>query len=146
MPRATTDHHPATRRGPRRPPRTPARWPAGRMIPHDRDEVLVALGDRRVKLTNLRKLFWPALGITKGDLIRYYVDLAPILLPHLRDRAMVMRRYPDGAGGKSFFMKRAPTPRPEWRATSATEPASGTALDFPTPQDLAARLRGVNLW
>ena len=145
MPRATTDHHPATRRGPRRPPRTPARWPAGRMIPHDRDEVLVALGDRRVKLTNLRKLFWPALGITKGDLIRYYVDLAPILLPHLRDRAMVMRRYPDGAGGKSFFMKRAPTPRPEWLATCAIEHASGNVIDFPMIQDLAALLWVVNL-
>src|SRR5881398_3385894 len=138
MPRATTDHHPATRRGPRRPPRTPARWPAGRMIPHDRDEVLVALGDRRVKLTNLRKLFWPALGITKGD-------LAPVLLPHLRDRAMVMRRYPDGAGGKSFFMKRAPTPRPEWLATCAIEHASGNVIDFPMIQDLAALLCVVNL-
>src|SRR5947199_69332 len=145
MPRATTDHHPATRRGPRRPPPTPARWPAGGMIPRDQREVLVALGDRRVKLTNLRKLFWPALGITKGDLIRYYVDLAPVLLPHLRDRAMVMRRYPDGAGGKSFFMKRAPTPRPEWLATCAIEHASGNVIDFPMIQDLAALLWVVNL-
>src|SRR5437899_1588224 len=145
MPRATTDHHPATRRGPRRPPPTPARWPAGGMIPRDQREVLVALGDRRVKLTNLRKLFWPALGITKGDLIRYYVDLAPVLLPHLRDRAMVMRRYPDGAGGKSFFMKRAPTPRPDWLATCAIEHASGNVIDFPMIQDLAALLWVVNL-
>src|SRR5437667_97227 len=145
MPRATTDHHPATRRGPRRPPPTPARWPTGRMIPRDQDEVLVALGDRRVKLTNLRKLFWPALGFTKGDLIRYYVDVAPVLLPHLRDRAMVMRRYPDGAGGKSFFMKRAPTPRPDWLATCAIEHASGNVIDFPMIQDLAALLWVVNL-
>src|SRR5213083_2135269 len=145
MPRATTDHHPATRRGPRRPPPTPARWPAGGMIPRDQREVLVALGDRRVKLTNLRKLFWPALGITKGDLIRYYVDVAPVLLPHLRDRAMVMRRYPDGAGGKSFFMKRAPTPRPDWIATCAIEHASGNVIDFPMIQDLASLLWVVNL-
>src|SRR5213594_385635 len=145
MPRATTDHHPATRRGPRRPPATPARWPAGGMIPRDQNEVLVALGDRRVKLTNLRKLFWPALGITKGDLIRYYVDVAPVLLPHLRDRAMVMRRYPDGAGGKSFFMKRAPTPRPDWLALCAIEHASGNVIDFPMIQDLAALLWVVNL-
>src|SRR5437667_308012 len=145
MPRATTDHHPATRRGPRRPPATPARWPAGGMIPRDQDEVLVALGDRRVKLTNLRKLFWPALGFTKGDLIRYYVDVAPVLLPHLRDRAMVMRRYPDGAGGKSFFMKRAPTPRPDWLAICAIEHASGNVIDFPMIQDLAALLWVVNL-
>src|SRR5947199_69836 len=145
MPRATTDHHPATRRGPRRPPPTPARWPTGAMIPRDQDEVLVALGDRRVKLPNLRKLFWPALGITKGDLIRYYVDVAPVLLPHLRDRAMVMRRYPDGAGGKSFFMKRAPMPRPDWLALCAIEHASGNVIDFPMIQDLAALLWVVNL-
>src|SRR5437870_12893875 len=146
MPRATTtDHPPATRRGPRRPPPTPARWPTGGMIPRDQDEVLVALGDRRVTLTNLRKLFWPALGFTKGDLIRYYVDVAPVLLPHLRDRAMVMRRYPDGAGGKSFFMKRAPTPRPDWLAICAIEHASGNVIDFPMIQDLAALLWVVNL-
>src|SRR6059036_1159260 len=145
MPRATTDHNPATRHGPRRSPRSPARWPAGGMIPRDQREVLVALGDRWVKLTNLRKLFWPALGITKGDLIRYYVDVAPGILPHLRDRAMVMRRYPDGAGGKSFFMKRAPTPRPDWLAICAIEHASGNVIDFPMIQDLAALLWVVNL-
>ncbi len=145
MARATTDHHPATRHGPRRPPRSPARWPSGRLIPRDRDEVIVALGDRRVKLTNLRKPFWPALGITKGDLVRYYVDVAPALLPHLRDRAMVMRRYPDGAGGKSFFMKRAPAPRPEWIAICAIEHSSGNVIDFPMIQDLASLLWVVNL-
>src|SRR5256712_6535520 len=136
MPRATTDHHPATVRGPRRPPRTPARWPSGRLIPRDQDEVVVALDDRRVKLTHLKKPFWPALGITKGDLIRYYVDVAPVLLPHLRDRAMVMRRYPDGAGGKSFFMKRAPTPRPDSLALFAIAHAPGHLIDLPRSPDL----------
>ena len=145
MPRATTDRHPATVHGPRRPSRAPVRWPSGRLIPRDQDEVIVALGDRRVKLTNLKKLFWPAHGITKGDLIRYYVDVAPVLLPHLHDRAMVMRRYPDGAGGKSFFMKRAPTPRPDWIAICAIEHASGNVIDFPMIQDLASLLWVVNL-
>ena len=51
-----------------------------------------------MRLTNLRKPFWPELGITKRDLIQYYADVAPVLLPHLRDRAMVMKRYPNGAG------------------------------------------------
>jgi bifunctional non-homologous end joining protein LigD len=51
-----------------------------------------------VKLTNLDKLFWPKLGITKRDLIQYYINIAPALLPHLKDRAMVMKRYPNGAG------------------------------------------------
>ena len=61
-----------------------------------------------VQLTNLDKPFWPELGITKGDLIQYYADVAPLLLPHIRDRAMVMKRYPHGAAGEFFFMKRAP--------------------------------------
>jgi len=50
-----------------------------------------------VQLTNLDKPFWPELGITKGDLIQYYADVAPLLLPHIRGRAMVMKRYPHGA-------------------------------------------------
>ena len=49
---------------------------------------------REVRLTNLRKVFWPELGLTKGDLLQYYADVADVLLPHMRDRAMVMKRYP----------------------------------------------------
>jgi bifunctional non-homologous end joining protein LigD len=100
---------------------------------------------RAVKLTNLRKAFWPALGVTKGDLLQYYADVAPVLLPHLRDRAMVMRRYPNGAGGESFFMKRAPRPRPAWIETCSIEHASGNVIDFPMIQDLPALLWVVNL-
>ena len=69
---------------------------------------------KEVRLTNLRKIFWPELGLTKGDLLQYYADVAGVLLPHLRDRAMVMKRYPHGAAGEFFFMKRAPSPRPPW--------------------------------
>ena len=83
-------------------------------IPTDRNDVTLAVGDRQVRLTNLHKLFWPDLKITKGDLLQYYADVAPVLLPHIQDRAMVMRRYPDGAAGPSFFMKEAPAPRPPW--------------------------------
>ncbi len=71
----------------------------GRLIPRDQDTVEVRSGSRSVTLTHLRKMFWPELGLTKGDLLQYYVDVAPVLLPHLVDRAMVMRRYPDGAAG-----------------------------------------------
>jgi bifunctional non-homologous end joining protein LigD len=66
---------------------------------------------REVRLSNLDKLFWPDEGITKGHLIQYYADVAPVLLPHIRDRAMVMKRYPHGWSGAFFFMKRA-RPRP----------------------------------
>src|SRR5213592_4926466 len=144
-PRVSTDRHPALRRRAKRVRPAPD-LPAGiRVVPRDQAEAIVDFGDRQVKLTNLRKPFWPALGITKGDLIQYYVDVATVLLPHLRDRAMVMKRYPDGAGGKSFFMKRAPTPRPDWIATCAIEHASGNVIDFPMIQDLASLLWVVNL-
>src|SRR5436190_1351607 len=73
------------------------------------------------------------------------VEVAPVLLPHIHDRAMVMRRYPNGAGGKSFFMKRAPTPRPDWIALCPIEHESGNVIDFPMVQDLASLLWLVNL-
>ena len=100
---------------------------------------------RAVKLTNLDKPFWPELGLTKRDLLQYYADVAPVLLPHLADRAMVMKRYPDGAAGEPFFMKRAPSPRPEWVETCAITHASGSVIDFPMVQDLASLLWLVNL-
>src|SRR5712692_2423062 len=83
-------------------------------IPRNVDKLEVSFGDRQVRLTNLNKLFWPESKITKRDLLQYYGDVSPVLLPHVRDRAMVMKRYPNGATGEFFFMKRAPSPRPEW--------------------------------
>src|SRR5438094_8557262 len=98
-----------------------------------------------VHLTNLDKPFWPDLGITKGDLIRYYADVAPVLLPHVADRAMVMKRYPHGAAGGFFFMKRAPSPRPPWIHTCSIEHESGNIIDFPMVQNLASLLWVINL-
>jgi bifunctional non-homologous end joining protein LigD len=115
------------------------------VIPRDANEVVLDLAGRRVRLTNLGKPFWPDDGITKGDLLRYYAAVAPALVPHLRDRAMVMKRYPNGARGKCFFMKRAPSPRPEWIETCAIEHASGSIIDFPMIQDIASLLWVVNL-
>src|SRR5258705_682474 len=101
-------------------------------IPPDGDATLVVgPAKREVRLTNLHKPFWPELGITKGDLIQYYADVAPVLLPHLRDRAMVMKRYPHGAHGEFFFMKRAPTPRPLLIQTCSIEHDSANVIDFP---------------
>src|SRR2546430_16196617 len=81
-------------------------------LPRDQDNIVLSLDGREVRLTNLRKIFWPELGLTKGDLLQYYADVASVLLPHIRNRAMVMKRYPHGAAGEFFFMKRAPAPRP----------------------------------
>jgi bifunctional non-homologous end joining protein LigD len=115
------------------------------LIPRDSDNVLLPVGARKVQLTNLRKLFWPDLKITKADLLQYYADVSPYLLPHLKDRAMVMKRYPNGAYGKFFFMKRAPSPRPDWIQTCAIEHGSGSVIHFPIIQDLAALLWVINL-
>ncbi len=72
---------------------------------------------KEVKLTNLKKLFWPAEGYTKGDLVAYYEQVAPLLLPYLRDRPLVLTRYPDGITGKSFYQKDAPEFAPAWVRT-----------------------------
>ncbi|HEV8532679.1 MAG TPA: DNA ligase D, partial [Methylomirabilota bacterium] len=72
---------------------------------------------KEVKLTNLKKMFWPADGYTKGDLVAYYERVAPLLLPYLRDRPLVLTRYPDGITGKSFFQKDAPEFTPAWVRT-----------------------------
>jgi bifunctional non-homologous end joining protein LigD len=113
-----------------------------RLIPEAGD-ALVEVEGKKVKLTNLDKPFWP--DITKGDLIQYYIDVAEWLLPHLRDRAMVMKRYPHGAAGDFFFMKRAPTPRPEWIETVAIDHGSAGVIDFPMVQDVASLMWCINL-
>ena len=115
------------------------------LVPAGRDNAVLDLAGRSVRLTNLRKVFWPDLRITKGDLLQYYADVAPVLLPHTRDRAMVMRRYPDGAAGKSFFMKQAPSPRPDWIRICPVDHGDGKVVEFPVIDDLASLLWLVNL-
>jgi len=115
------------------------------LLPANTDNVQVRAGGKLVRLTNLRKPFWPALGITKGDLLRYYAAIAPALVPHLRSRPMVMKRYPHGAAGEFFFMKRTPSPSPDWLETCSIRHDSGNVIDFPMIQDLAALLWVVNL-
>jgi bifunctional non-homologous end joining protein LigD len=139
--RATRDFHPATERA------VPAAAPTAESItiPAVKGDIELDVGGRRVRLTNLDKVFFPAIGATKRDLLQYYADVAPALLPHIRDRAMVMKRYPNGADGAFFFMKRAPSPRPAWIPTCAIEHASGSVIDFPVVNDVATLLWTINL-
>src|SRR5438105_13551026 len=95
-------------------------------IPKDAENIKLEVDGRSVQLTNLHKPFWKKPLITKRDLIQYYVDISRWLLPHIQDRAMVMKRYPNGADGEFFYMKRAPAPRPDWIRTCAIEHDSGT--------------------
>jgi bifunctional non-homologous end joining protein LigD len=123
-----------------RSPRSSARTP----IPDSADATL-RVGRRTVQLTNLDKIFWPGPGLAKRDLLQYYADVADALLPHLKDRAMVMKRYPNGTRGKCFFMKRTPSPRPDWIETCDIMHKSGNLIDFPMAQELASLLWLVNL-
>jgi bifunctional non-homologous end joining protein LigD len=108
-------------------------------------------GKRVVKLTNLDKLFWPEEGITKGDLLAYYRDVADVLLPHLRDRPFTMKRYPDGWQGKHFFQKDAPKHMPEWiprveiEVTTRDAPRERRRIQAPLVNDELALLWMVNM-
>src|SRR5215212_3074823 len=115
------------------------------VIPKDATDVILKFGEREVRLTNLRKPFWKKLGIAKRDLLQYYADVSPWLLPHLHDRAMVMKRYPNGAEGDFFYMKRAPEPRPEWIEICEIDHGSAGVIPFPIIQDLPSLLWVINL-
>jgi bifunctional non-homologous end joining protein LigD len=107
-------------------------------------EVEVTVEGGTVKLTNLQKIFWPKLRLTKRDLLQYYADVSPWLLP-LKNRAMVMKRYPNGINGPFFFMKRTPSPRPSFIPVCPIEHASGNIIEFPLIQHVASLLWLVNL-
>jgi bifunctional non-homologous end joining protein LigD len=111
----------------------------------------VVKGSRELKLSNLDKVFFPVEGITKGDLIEYYRAVAPVLVPHLKDRPFTMIRYPDGIEGKHFFQKDAPKHMPEWiprfRALVSTResPRRKKWVEFPLVNDELALLWMVNM-
>ena len=85
-------------------------------------------GKKVLRLSNLDKVFWPDEGITKGDLIAYYRDVAPVLVPHLRDRPFTLKRYPNGVTNDFFFQKDAPKGMPDWIPTRPFMVRRGTRL------------------
>jgi bifunctional non-homologous end joining protein LigD len=78
---------------------------------------LVYVENEKLNLTNLSKVLWPEDGITKAEFINYYTEMAPFILPHLKDRPMVFTRYPDGIYGKAFYQKNIPEYAPDWLKT-----------------------------
>ena len=78
----------------------------------------VKVADRTLRLTNLDKVYWPEYGFTKGQMIDYYTRIAPAILPHLHDRPLTLKRYPDGIDGQMFYEKNCPKHRPPWVATA----------------------------
>ncbi|MGH3040287.1 MAG: non-homologous end-joining DNA ligase [Gaiellaceae bacterium] len=106
----------------------------------------VRIDRREVALTNLDKVFFPEPGLTKGDLIDYYVDLAPHALNHVERRPMQMKRYPNGVEGDFFYQKRVPNPHPDWLETvHIVFPGSGRTADFPVVTNAAGLAWIINL-
>jgi bifunctional non-homologous end joining protein LigD len=122
----------------------PGKSPAG--IPD-----VIRKGKRVLRLSNLDKLFWPDEGITKGDLLAFYRDMAPVVVPHVRDRPFTMKRYPDGWQGKHFFQKDAPAGMPDWiptvnlEVTTRDRPRQRRRIDAPLVNDELALLWMVNM-
>jgi bifunctional non-homologous end joining protein LigD len=114
-------------------------------------EDVIRKGKRELRLTNLDKPFWPDEGITKGDLLRYYREVAPVLVPHLKGRPFTMRRYPHGAYSEAFFQKDAPSHMPDWIARFHTQVSARDKartkrwIDFPVVNDELALLWMVNM-
>jgi bifunctional non-homologous end joining protein LigD len=82
------------------------------------ERTTVRVGDRQLSVSNLDKVYWPASGTTKAELLRYMVEIAPAMLPHLAHRPVTLKRYPEGVDGQSFFEKRCPSHRPAWIGTT----------------------------
>ena len=113
-------------------------------------ETEIRRGRRVLRLSNLDKVFWPDEGITKGDLIAYYREIAPALLPHLKDRPFTMKRYPDGWQGNHFFQKDAPSHMPDWIPTrsyrsTSRESRQKRTIRYPLVNDELALLWMVNM-
>ena len=107
---------------------------------------IVEVQGRKLKLTNLEKVLYPAAGFTKGQVVDYYVRIAPVLVPHLTGRALTMKRYPEGVDHEYFFEKNAPTHRPDWVKTAPVWSESNhRTINFILADDLSTLVWIANL-
>ena len=103
-------------------------------------------GARELRLSNLDKVFWPKEGFTKGDLLTYYFNISPVMLPHLEDRPLTLKRMPNGVDSPFFYEKNAPSHRPEWMPTLPVPSDGGTKIiNYLTVRDVAEMLWIANL-
>jgi bifunctional non-homologous end joining protein LigD len=106
----------------------------------------VEIDGRRLSLSNLDKVLYPEVGFTKGQVIDYYTRIAPAVLPHLRDRPLTLKRYPNGVSAQYFYEKQSPSHRPEWVQTSAVFSRSNSrTIDFTLANDLPTLVWLANL-
>src|SRR5438105_12200577 len=106
----------------------------------------VEIQGKQLSLSNLQKVLYPEAGFTKGQVIDYYVRMAPVLLPHLRGRPLTMKRYPNGVNGMFFYEKNCPTHRPEWVTTAPVwSEGNNRWMDYCLVQDLPTLVWAANL-
>ncbi|MGI8819634.1 MAG: non-homologous end-joining DNA ligase [Chthoniobacterales bacterium] len=110
----------------------------------DKAELLVA--GRKLPVSNLDKVLYPKSGFTKGQVIDYYIRIAPVLLPHLKDRPLTMKRYPNGVDGMFFYEKNCPSHRPEWVKTAKVwSHGNQRGMHYCLAQDLPTLVWAANL-
>ena len=110
------------------------------------DHWFARAGDRELRLSNLDKVYWPDEGFTKGDLLTYYFNISPIMLPHLYDRPLTLKRMPNGVGGDFFYEKNAPSHKPEWLPVLPVLAENGTkTIRYMTVHDVTHMLWIANL-
>jgi bifunctional non-homologous end joining protein LigD len=99
----------------------------------------------KVDVSNLDKIFYPKPGFTKGDVIDYYVRISSVLLPHLKDRPITLKRYPDGVEGFFFYEKKCPEHRPKWVKTTKVAKSEGGEINYCVINDLPSLVWAANL-
>jgi bifunctional non-homologous end joining protein LigD len=111
-----------------------------------RTESEIRVGTKTLKVSNVGKVFYPKVGFTKGQVIDYYIRISKWLLPHLKDRPLTLKRYPNGVEGEFFYEKRCPTFRPKWLKTAMIWSEGNQAnIDFCLANDLPSLVWAANL-
>jgi len=105
----------------------------------------IKIQGKTLQLTNLDKVLWPEIKISKGEMIEYYLSVAPYLLPFLKNRPLSMKRFPDGIEGEHFFEKNAPSFRPKWIKTKPVKDTAGKVVNYILVNDLATLCWVANL-
>ena len=107
---------------------------------------VLEISGRQIKVSNLQKILYPATGFTKADVINYYVEVSSVLLPHLRDRPISLKRYPDGVEGSFFYERQCPSHRPAWVTTTRVSSRRQAGfIDYCVMNDLPALVWAANL-
>lgn len=106
----------------------------------------LVVANRTLAVSNLDKVLWPKAGFTKGEMIHYYIQIAPVLLPHLKDRPLTMKRYPNGVDAEFFYEKNCPTHRPSWVKTAKVwSEGNNRDMHYCLAQDLPTLVWAANL-